>query len=277
MLRKIAVALLLVTILFESGIGTALADQGAGDILIQKGDENDNVILLQLRLQDLGFYDYKITGFFGDFTSNALKDFQKANPPLSSDGKAGAQTLKTMYSNDALRKPVEPRVKPKPKPTTTTKKKKFGVMEDWFKWVQYNWKRGETCTVTDLDTQISYRMVRVGGSYHADVAPLTKADNNKFIQSYKADGGSYPNWDRRAVVVSIHGKLVAASTNGMPHGSTGILGNGMSQGNQKLQVCIHFLNSRTHIHNMVDPAHQYQVKRANGQHPSGRPPALADD
>lgn len=271
MLRKLATALLAIAILSCTMLGTAVADQSTDDILIKKGENSDNVILLQMRLCDLGYYDYKITGFFGDFTANALKDFQKTNG-ITADGIAGKKTLDALYSNSAKTKPIEPRVKPKPKPKP--KKVKFGEYLDWFNQVQYMWKRGEVCVVTDLDTGISYKMKRVGGSYHADVAPINKTENRKFENTY---GGNYPNWDRRAVVVNIHGVLVAGSTNGYPHGSTGVPGNGMNLASGHLQqVCIHFKNSRTHIHNMVDPAHQYEVRRAAGLKNNGPRPALAD-
>jgi hypothetical protein len=227
-------------------------------------------------LQDLGYYNYKVTGFFGEFTVKALQDFQKINK-LPSDGAAGSQTLNTLYGDSAKRKPVQQPVAATSKPKAV--KGKYGKMLDWFKQVQYMWKRGQVCTVTDLDTGISYKMKRVGGEYHSDAAPLTKEDTAKLLRTY----GGHWSWDRRAVVVNIGGTLVAASTNGMPHGSTGVPGNGLNltvNGNPDghlQQVCIHFLNSRTHIHNMIDPAHQYQIKRAAGLHPSGPPPALIDN
>lgn len=258
MLRKIITALLVATLLSGTAIQTALADPNTDDIMIKKTDSNDNVILLQLRLQDLGYYNYKITGYFGDFTEQSLKDFQKTNS-ITADGKAGKKTLEVMYSNTAKRNPIEPRIKPPPPKIVI---KKYGALRDWFSYVNPRWKKGQKCKVVDLDTNISYIMVRVGGQYHADVAPATKADNTKFKKTY---GGDY-SWDRRAVIVYLNGEAIAGSTNGQPHGSTGVPGNGMNLPNGHLQqVCIHFLNSRTHIHNMKDPDHQYQVQRAAGK------------
>lgn len=275
MFKKFASAFLAFAWLTASVNGAVLADPNTDNIVIKKGESSDNVILLQMRLRDLGYYNYKITGFFGDFTGDALKDFQKTNS-IEADGVAGEKTLDALYNNAAKRKPVEPRVKPKPK---VTAKVKYGQFLDWFDKVRYMWKKGEVCTVTDLDTGISYKMKRVGGTYHADVAPINKTENTKFKKTYTSDGGDYPSWERRAVVVNIHGTLVAGSTNGYPHGSTGVPGNGMvdyADGSVG-QVCIHFKNSRTHVHNMIDPAHQYEVKRAAGMKVSGSKPALADN
>jgi peptidoglycan hydrolase-like protein with peptidoglycan-binding domain len=274
-LKKSASALLAAVLLICSA-GHALAAPGTGDILINIGDENDNVILLQLRLKDLGYYNYKITGYFGDFTSDALKAFQKANPPLSSDGKAGAQTLKKMYSNEAKRKPVSPIAKPKPTKTTSATKKtstRYGKLVDWST-VNRLWKNGTNCKVIDFDTRTTYTVKRVNGSYsvgHADVAPISKADTNVLKKTF---GGEY-NAYRRALVVNIGGQWIAASLYGEPHGSTGVPGNGMNKEDGTLQqVCIHFLNSWTNECKAVDPAHQYQIKRAAHIKPTGSRPVL---
>lgn len=260
MIRKSILAILIFALACDFNAGTALAAPDNDQIVIKKGETSDNVILLQLRLQDLGYYNYKITGFFGDFTKDSLVLFQKTNS-LTADGVAGAQTLDLMYSNAAKRKPVEPRIKPKPKPKS--KKVPYGKYLGWFDTVQFMWKKGEVCTVYDLDSGIMYKMKRVGGQYHADVAPINKAENAKFERTY---GRDYPNWDRRAVIVNIHGTWVAGSTNGFPHGSTGVPGNGMIDPTDGSigQVCIHFKGSHTHIHNMIDPAHQREIKRAAG-------------
>ena len=233
----------------------------AEDIIIRVGNEGDHVILLQLRLRDLGYYNYKITGFFGNFTKESVADFQKTNG-IDSDGIAGAKTLEVLYSNAAKRKPIEPLIKPTPKPVISGGKVKYGALKDWFSYVSSRWPRGTTYKVVDLNTRKSYNMTRVGGQLHADVAPKTKKDTEIFKSTY---GGSW-GWDRRAVIVYVKGEAIAASINGEPHGSTGVPGNGMNLANGHLQqVCIHFLNSRTHIHNMRDPAHQAQVRRAAGK------------
>ncbi len=269
-LRKITVFVLIAAMLDMACGSTALADPTTDGILIKKGENNDNVILLQLRLRDLGFYNYKVTGFFGDFTSQALMDFQKENN-LTADGVAGERTLALMYSNQAKRKDVKP-FQP-PKTTTTTKKKTYGAMVDWSK-INKLWKIGMRCKVIDLDSGITYYMIRCNRSYsvpHADVAPATKSDFEKMKKTYGGDLNAY----RRALVVLIGGQAYAASLYAEPHGSTGVKGNGMNKADGTLQqVCIHFLNSRNNIHNMIDPSHQYQVKRAANKKPGIKPPPL---
>ena len=127
---------------------------------------------------------------------------------------------------------------------------------DWYDEAQYAFPRMTSAKCVDLWTGISFWMIRVGGSNHADVEPVTKEDTAKFKQAY---GGEW-SWDRRPIIVKLGNKWVAASINGMPHGYETIPDNGMQN-----QVCIHFLNSRTHVRNMADRVHQQMVKQAAGQ------------
>ena len=276
--RKITTATLLAAVLiFTIPAGTASAGAGLDEIVIGKGDEGDNVILLQMRLRDLGFYGYKVTGYFGDFTAEALKDFQKESK-LTADGVAGKVTLDALYGNEAHRKPVEPLVTPANPSNAKKAKVKTGAYTSWST-VNSLWKIGMRCKVIDFNTGISYYMKRCNQSYsvgHADVAPATKADLTKFKKTYNNHLNAY----RRALVVIIGGQRYAASMYAEPHGSTGVKGNGMNirVGNNpdgKLQqVCIHFRGSRNNVHDMIDPSHQYQVKRAAGMKNSGDAPGL---
>jgi len=110
------------------------------------------------------------------------------------------------------------------------------------------------CTLVDLETGISWRAQRRAGSRHADIQPLTKADTARLKAAY---GGSW-SWDRRAVVVLVEDKQIAASINGMPHGA-GALDNGFPG-----HHCLHFAGSTTHSKTRPDPAHQIMVHKAAG-------------
>ena len=120
-------------------------------------------------------------------------------------------------------------------------------------YIQKVFKVGVIATVTDVDTGISWRVKRSGGSNHADVQPLTAADTAKMKKAY---GGSW-SWNRRAIWVTIDGVTYAASMNGMPHGSGSITTNNFDG-----HHCIHFLNSRTHSGDRWDTAHQSAVQKA---------------
>ena len=70
--------------------------------VIQWASEGDNVRQYQQRLVELGYLDSKsVTGKFNQKTVDATKAFQTMND-LKVDGAAGPQSLKLIYSNDAL-------------------------------------------------------------------------------------------------------------------------------------------------------------------------------
>lgn len=133
-----------------------------------------------------------------------------------------------------------------------------GEYLDWFKEVQYIYEKGDTATVTDVETGKSFKVKRLYGRNHADSEPLT-AEDTKIMKSLY---GSW-SWDRRAVVLTIEHegveRKIAASMNGMPHGGESIKNNNFTG-----HFCIHFKNSRTHSGNRLDSSHQKAVKKAAG-------------
>ncbi len=233
--------------------GGALAEEDTESNMLKEGDTGDDVILVQLRLRDLGYFNYKITNFFGKYTMLTLAEFQKNNK-LGADGVLGPETSRILFSNAAVRKPIEERKKPEPK----VKKASVptGKLKDWFSYVYPRFDRGEKIKVYDVDTGITFYMVRVGGSNHADVEPVSSSDTKKIKEAY---GGEW-SWERHAIIVRLDGEYIAASMNGFPHAYDMISGNSM-----KGHVCIHFLNSKTHIRDAKDPLHQDMVYKAAGK------------
>lgn len=233
---------------------------------LKVGSTGEDVRMLKQRLSELGYYEGTIDDTYDSATQDAVKSFQKANS-LSVDGAAGVQTQTRLYSGDAISKEeagdtadVESNY-----PTQvagTPKKPVIGeiIEMDWFENVDGFFNRssgtfcaGATAVVTDVKTGITYTVRRIGGSNHADVEPLTAFDAWQMYRIYNKNW----SWSRRAVVVTIGGKNIAASINGMPHGGESITNN-----NFVGHSCIHFTNSRTHGTNRVDPDHQAAVKTA---------------
>ena len=129
------------------------------------------------------------------------------------------------------------------------------ILSDWWTGdIQSVFKRGDTATVTDVDTGISFKVKRTGGNNHADAQPLTSSDTALMLKAY---GGTWA-WTRRAIWVTVDGKTYAASMNGMPHGESDSMPDNDFDG----CFCIHFLNSRTHSGNRLDAAHQAAVQKA---------------
>ena len=96
---------------------------------------------------------------------------------------------------------------------------------------------GQNALVYDVYSGKTYTVRSFSNGHHADVEPVTQEDTNILKSTY---GGSW-SWDPRPVWVSINGRTMAASINGMPHGGGVNSSNGMNG-----QICIHFLNSTTH-------------------------------
>jgi len=90
---------------------------------------------------------------------------------------------------------------------------------------------GVPIRVLDVRTGLSYTIRCFSKGGHADVEPLTAADTDTIL---KTRDGVWA-WDPRPVWVTISGRTVAASLNGMPHAGSTISGNNMNG-----HLCLHF-------------------------------------
>lgn len=71
---------------------------------LKKEDENKNVKAMQKRLYDLGYVtdEENITGYYGEITEQAVKDFQKNNG-IEETGKADNDTIVAIFEVDAIK------------------------------------------------------------------------------------------------------------------------------------------------------------------------------
>ena len=127
------------------------------------------------------------------------------------------------------------------------------VKLDWFKTGKNVLKRGSYGYIYDIDTGITVRIKRMGGTNHADVEPATASDTAKLK---KISGGKF-SWVSHAVILNAGGKYVACGINTMPHGSQTIRNN-----NYNGQFCLHMVGSLTHGSTSVNAAHQASIDRA---------------
>ncbi|MBU7006691.1 LysM peptidoglycan-binding domain-containing protein [Phosphitispora fastidiosa] len=130
----------------------------------------------------------------------------------------------------------------------------YGMLYDW-EYVSWILDTKNTAVLKDLVTGKSFKARRLGGSNHADMEPLTAADTRIMKEIF---GGSW-NWNRRAVLVYVDGKVIAGSMAGMPHDIQTISDNDFPG-----HFDLHFLNSRKHSTNSIDPEHQAMVQKAAG-------------
>ncbi|MCL2664115.1 MAG: SH3 domain-containing protein [Defluviitaleaceae bacterium] len=113
-------------------------------------------------------------------------------------------------------------------------------------------KRGTVATVTDVDTGKSFQIKVMSAGSHADVEPLTAADTATILEIR----GKF-SFTPRAVWVTVDGRTIAASANGMPHSVSTIKGNNFNG-----HFCIHLKGSRNHYNNKEDAEHQKMVQKA---------------
>src|SRR5699024_1814563 len=69
--------------------------------LLQFGSVGDDVLRVQLRLQELGYYAIEVSGNYLGNTRNAVRDFQRKNG-LQADGVVGQATWDMLFFGDAL-------------------------------------------------------------------------------------------------------------------------------------------------------------------------------
>ena len=127
------------------------------------------------------------------------------------------------------------------------------VKLNWFRSGKYLLKRDSYGYLYDIKTGISLRIKCMGGTNHADVEPVTKADTYKL---YKICGGKY-SWDSRACILYTKGKYVACAINTMPHGDQTLTHNGYNG-----QFCLHMTGSLTHGTSSTNKEHQRAIRKA---------------
>ena len=238
--------------------------------LLSKGSMGRQVELLILRLTELGYLKDEAPTEYDEDVVGAVKWFQNTNL-LDSDGVAGPLTLKAIYSAEAISadKGMEDNAASGAPVEVEGEEISVSIGSvlniDWFseEGAAYYDRRsglfddGAVAILTDVSTGRSFRVKRCGGYNHADVEPLTARDTWVMYEIY----GKEWSWKRRAVYVTLeNGVTLAGSMNGMPHGSGEI-----SDNNFDGHLCVHFLNSRTHESDKVDPDHQAAVAKAAGR------------
>ena len=67
----------------------------------QLGDENDTVASIQQQLYCLGYFDYEVTGYYGDYTAEAVTSFQIANS-LEATGIVNEATYTAIFDEKAI-------------------------------------------------------------------------------------------------------------------------------------------------------------------------------
>jgi peptidoglycan hydrolase-like protein with peptidoglycan-binding domain len=271
------------------GNGTSKLLLAAADKTAKSESVSSNAMSIkeiQTALKKLGYYTGVVDGVTGSRTKAAIQKFQISNK-LTADGVVGTTTKNKLIaaasSSGTIAKASTTTTTTKDTTTTTkdtttaaASQSKGGVeLLDWWTKASKVFKIGSTATVTDTKTGKTFKIVRTYGTNHADVEALTAKDS----ETIKDIWGGW-SWTRRPVIIEVNDTRIAASMAAMPHAgldskpantyvsqrsggySRGanldkIKNNGMSG-----HMDVHFLNSKTHGTNKVDPKHQAAVKQA---------------
>ena len=112
---------------------------------------------------------------------------------------------------------------------------------------------GDYVQIYDIQSGITIRARRLGGSQHADFEPATAEDTKKIL---KMGNGKF-SWNSRPVILCTGSAYIAAAINTMPHGAETISDNDFEG-----QFCLHLPGSKTHETNVENANHQQAIKYA---------------
>lgn len=254
---------------YGSKVSTSDISDSTSEVNLTIGSTGEVVTKVQNYLNQLDF----VVAVNGDYTletARGIVRFQQSKG-IYAHGRVDTNTFK------ALVKAVDEK-------TRTTASRGAAAVEgavayDWFEQVNKQlFPIGSTAKVTDVLTRKSFYIRRSYGYNHADCEALTLGDTNII----KSIWGGF-TWDTRAVVVEVNGFRIAASMAAMPHAGLdrypeGKIVDGRSEGygtGENLDAIkgngmdghfdVHFLNSRRHKDNAVDPRHQEKVRQAVGK------------
>ena len=145
-----------------------------------------------------------------------------------------------------------PTVTPAPTGAVTPSWRRQVEKVEWFSEGNKFVKRGGYAYIYDIDTGLTLRIKRKGGTNHMDVEPASKKDTANLK---KIAGGTF-SWESHAVVLIKGGRYIAAAINTQPHGEYTIKDNDFPG-----QFCLHMVGSRTHETNKVNAEHQKSIER----------------
>ncbi|MGI6153758.1 MAG: peptidoglycan-binding domain-containing protein [Christensenellaceae bacterium] len=219
--------------------------------VIMQGDSGQEVLLLQQRLNELGYLNYRPTGKFSDMTVTALKKFQTVNG-IDPDGQAGIRTQNKLFSDSALKNPLNPDVTKVSGPAYNGDVAEKGLLSSWEN-ISPLFPEGSTATITDYNTGTTYKVQRTGGVNCAHVVTAQEADYDSYLYTF---GGS-SSWEHRPVLAEIGGQTYAASMFGMPTGGETTNASGM-----KGYTVLYFNNSKTDVMSIADEEHIIAIAAA---------------
>ncbi|OQB23303.1 MAG: hypothetical protein BWY11_01907 [Firmicutes bacterium ADurb.Bin182] len=254
---KRLLAILLIVALFFGFAGISQADPGSDELIVLQST-GEMVVRIQLRLRELGYFNFKPTGNFANMTQKSTIKFQRlqqdsSGAAIMADGTVGEQTKSILFSMVAKRAPIDASI-PFGKPLQGTPEK-TGKLVPWNE-VKSMLQINSDYTITDFNTGKSWNMAFTGGENHAEMECKNALD----AAEYKKAFGNEYNYSKRPVLVEINGTHIAASLQGFPHGEDTVSGNDMDG-----HACLFFEGSLSHVSSLPDVEHMNHIYTAAGR------------
>ena len=213
--------------------------------LIQSGDKGEDVVRIQTRLFDLGYYTYKPTGSFQTVTKTAVVAYQ-ADSGLMSDGSVGQETLDTLFMRGAKRVTFHAAI-----PLSFTAQGMITQKGDPTPWktVRQKLTENELYRVRNAATGAEITLQFVSGENHAEMTPpsMPIAEHNAAVSALNEWLGSVNSFYKCAVLFELDGKWIAASM----------------QWDGDTRICVYFKDSLSHVLGFPDAEHEANIKKAS--------------
>ena len=233
--------LILLTVLLFCSFKTAVGDEGE---LIRQGSKGEDVVRIQMRLFDLGFYTYKITGSFQTVTRSAVVAYQVASG-IMSDGSIGSESMRALFSRGAKRIDFHAEI-----PLTYTAQGAVSQKGNATPWAEVKEKLtvDTPYTVRNAATGEEVSLIYASGEGHADMLlPSAFNDHKQAAAVLTKWLGSTNSFYKCAVLFELDGQWIAASMqwDGAEH------------------VCVYFKDSLSHVLRLPDAEHTANIGKVS--------------
>ena len=212
---------------------------------IQPGDKGEEVVRIQTRLFDLGFYTYKPTGSFQTVTRSAVISYQAACG-VAGNGSITPETMQSLCARGAKRVDFHAGV-----PLSFTAQGAITQKGNPLPWktVREQLTEGETYLVRNAATGEDVRLIYLSGGNHAEMTVPTRYfyENRAAVTMLTSWLGSANSFYKCAVLLELDGQWIAASMqwDGAEH------------------ACVYFTDSRSDVLNLPDAEHEANIKKAS--------------
>ena len=217
-----------------------------------EGSTGEAILFIQTALDELGYYQGELTGVWGDFTKEALEEFQDRKGLR----RTGICDRITMYKIVDLYL------------DQNYEYEEDFYNPDWFeskdKLASIGLRGGAVVKLVDIETDRVMDIKVQSTGNHVDAEPMTAKDTQTLCSVYGVDSADKISYHRRAMllVLPYNGMNVqiVCSIYAEPHGVDTIIDNDYDG-----QFCLHLKNSTTHGTNKVDDdpniGHQAMIAR----------------